>query len=66
MYVEVPRTKNGVTISDIRGYYTIEELKRRVEGVNWRTMKIYKVFFDTEPRRLVKKELLELGAVEID
>lgn len=66
MYVEVPRTKNGVTINDIRGFYTIEELKRRVEGTNWRTLKIYKIFFDTEPRRLVKKELLELGAVEID
>lgn len=66
MYVEIPKGKNGVIISEIRGYTSLEELKRNIDGRNWRRCKIYKVYPDSGPRRLKKAELLELGAVEID
>lgn len=65
MYVEMPTNHQGKgkKVNQIRGYRTLDQVKDRVVGVVWRKLKIYEVFENKPPRRLLKKELLALGAV---
>lgn len=64
MYVEMPNSNHGKTVMEMRGYENLQQVKDRVHGKLWRKVKIYELFPDKEPRRLLKKELLELGAVD--
>lgn len=65
MFVEMPGDSHSKSVSKVRGYRTLDEVKARVQGQLWHKVnKIYEVYPDQEPRRLLKKELLELGALD--
>lgn len=65
MYAEMPinHQGKGKKVNGIRGYRTLDQVRDRVTGVVWRQLKVYELFENKPPRRLLKKELLALGAV---
>lgn len=66
MYAEMPMNQKGKgkKVSQVRGYRDLDQVKARVHGVVWRQLKIYELFENKPPRRLLKKELLALGAID--